>query len=117
MIIGTVFADYAGLVISARQGEYEMGFLKEGQTREHIHIAKVLGVEQVIVVVTKMDDPTVNWSEERFNNIKASLLPWLIKRGLREERISFVPISGLKGQNVLEPIGEQCPWYKGMTLI
>ena len=45
MIIGTVFADYAGLVISAKEGEYETGFRKEGQTREHIHIAKILGVE------------------------------------------------------------------------
>jgi peptide chain release factor subunit 3 len=117
MIIGTVFADYAGLVISAKEGEYEMGFKKEGQTREHIHIAKILGVEQVIVVVTKMDDPTVNWSETRFNNIKANLTPFLIKRGYREDRISFVPISGITGQNVLEPIGDVCPWYKGMTLI
>ena len=97
MIIGTVFADYAGLVISAKEGEYEIGFRKEGQTREHIHIAKILGVEQVIVVVTKMDDPTVNWSETRYNNIKANLTPFLIKRGYREERISFVPISGLYG--------------------
>ncbi len=45
MIMGTVFADYAGLVISAKEGEYENGFQKEGQTREHIHIAKILGVE------------------------------------------------------------------------
>ena len=45
MIMGTVFADYAGLVISAKEGEYEFGFRKEGQTREHIHIAKILGVE------------------------------------------------------------------------
>ena len=44
MIIGTVFADFAGLVISAKDGEYEAGFRKEGQTREHIHIAKILGV-------------------------------------------------------------------------
>ena len=45
MIMGTVFADYAGLVISAKEGEYEIGFRKENQTREHIHIAKILGVE------------------------------------------------------------------------
>jgi len=44
-----------------------------------------------------MDDPTVDWSEARYNNIKANLTPFLIKRGYREERISFVPISGLTG--------------------
>ena len=97
MIIGTVFADYAGLVISAKKGEYEMGFELGGQTREHIHIAKILGVEQVIVVVTKMDDSTVKWSETRFNDIKAELTPFLIKRGYEEARISFVPISGFTG--------------------
>ena len=70
MIIGTEFADFAGLVISAKEGEYESGFRKEGQTREHIHISKILGVQKIIVVVTKMDDPTVNWSEARFDNIK-----------------------------------------------
>jgi translation elongation factor EF-1alpha len=44
-----------------------------------------------------MDDSTVNWSETRFNEIKAELTPFLIKRGYEEARISFVPISGITG--------------------
>lgn len=52
-------------VISARKGEFETGFEKGGQTREHVQLAKTLGVTKLIVVVNKMDDPTVNWSKER----------------------------------------------------
>lgn len=64
-----------------------------------------------------MDDPTVNWCEVRFNVIKENLTTFLIKRGYREDRISFVPISGLTGENVVEPLGDKCPWYKGQTLV
>lgn len=52
-------------VISARKGEFETGFEKGGQTREHAMLAKTAGVKHLIVLVNKMDDPTVNWSLER----------------------------------------------------
>lgn len=53
-------------MISARKGEFETGYEKGGQTREHVLLAKTLGVSKLIVVVNKMDDPTVNWSKERY---------------------------------------------------
>lgn len=53
-------------VISARKGEFETGFEKGGQTREHAMLAKTAGVKHLIVLVNKMDDPTVNWSLERW---------------------------------------------------
>lgn len=53
-------------VISARKGEFETGFEKGGQTREHAMLAKTAGVKHLIVLVNKMDDSTVNWSLERF---------------------------------------------------
>ena len=65
MIIGACQADIAVLVISARSGEFEAGFEKEGQTKQHALIATALGVKNLIVAVTKME--TVNWEEERFN--------------------------------------------------
>jgi peptide chain release factor subunit 3 len=65
MIAGAAQADIAVLVISARKGEFETGFEKGGQTREHALLAKTLGVRILIVVVNKMDDPTVKWSKER----------------------------------------------------
>ena len=53
-------------MISARKGEFETGFEKGGQTREHAMLAKTAGVKHLIVLVNKMDDPTVNWSLERW---------------------------------------------------
>lgn len=52
-------------VISARKGEFETGFEKGGQTREHTMLAKTAGVKHLTVLVNKMDDPTVNWSLDR----------------------------------------------------
>ena len=66
MISGAAQADVAVLVISARKGEFETGFEKGGQTREHAMLVKTAGVSKLIVVVNKMDDPTVNWDKERF---------------------------------------------------
>jgi len=52
-------------VISARKGEFETGYERGGQTREHVLLAKTLGVAKLLVVVNKMDEPTVKWSKER----------------------------------------------------
>lgn len=52
-------------VISARKGEFETGFERGGQTREHAMLVKTAGVKHLVVVINKMDDPTVMWSEER----------------------------------------------------
>lgn len=65
MISGATSADIAILVLSARKGEFETGFERGGQTREHALLAKTAGVKKIIVAVNKMDDVTVNWSEER----------------------------------------------------
>jgi peptide chain release factor subunit 3 len=54
-------------VISARKGEFETGFERGGQTREHAMLVKTAGVKNLIVLINKMDDPTVNWDEERYH--------------------------------------------------
>jgi peptide chain release factor subunit 3 len=56
MVKAACIADYGCLVISARKGEFESGFNNEGQTREHIQIAQSLGIQQLIIVVNKMDE-------------------------------------------------------------
>ena len=53
-------------VISARKGEFETGFERGGQTREHAMLVKTAGVRKLVVVINKMDDPTVQWSEVRW---------------------------------------------------
>lgn len=117
MIGGASQADLAVLVISARKGEFETGFEKGGQTREHAMLAKTAGVKHLIVLVNKMDDPTVNWSLERYEECKEKLLPFLRKVGFNPKKdIHFMPCSGLTGANLKEP-AEMCTWYTGLPFI
>jgi peptide chain release factor subunit 3 len=83
MMVGAALADYAGLVISARKGEFEAGFEKDGQTREHVQLAKSLGVQKLVVVVNKMDEQSVNWSEARWKDICERLAPFLEASGYK----------------------------------
>ena len=116
MIGGAVQADVAVLVISARAGEFEAGFEKGGQTSEHLLIAKTAGVRYVIVVVNKMDDKTVNWSQQRFDQIVQKFTPFIRKEiGFKEEQFCFIPIAALTGFNIKERSTE-CPWFTGKTL-
>ncbi|XP_028331807.1 eukaryotic peptide chain release factor GTP-binding subunit ERF3A [Gouania willdenowi] len=117
MIGGASQADLAVLVISARKGEFETGFEKGGQTREHAMLAKTAGVKHLIVLVNKMDDPTVNWSLERYEECKEKLVPFLKKVGFNPRKdIHFMPCSGLSGANLKDPVPE-CPWYTGLPFI
>uniref|UniRef100_A0A8C6KTJ1 G1 to S phase transition 1, like n=1 Tax=Nothobranchius furzeri TaxID=105023 RepID=A0A8C6KTJ1_NOTFU len=117
MIGGASQADLAVLVISARKGEFETGFEKGGQTREHAMLAKTAGVKHLIVLVNKMDDPTVNWSLERYEECKEKLVPFLKKVGFNPKKdIHFMPCSGLTGANLKEPT-DMCPWYTGLPFI
>ncbi|XP_075890878.1 eukaryotic peptide chain release factor GTP-binding subunit ERF3A [Nelusetta ayraudi] len=117
MIGGASQADLAVLVISARKGEFETGFEKGGQTREHAMLAKTAGVKHLIVLINKMDDPTVNWSLERYEECKEKLVPFLKKVGFNPKKdIHFMPCSGLTGANLKEPVTE-CPWYIGLPFI
>jgi elongation factor 1-alpha len=116
MITGTSQADIAVLVIDAAEGRFEAGISKEGQTREHALLAHTLGVKQMIVAVTKMDDNTVSYSHKRYNEIKEEVSVYLTHLGYKPERIPFVPISGWVGDNIIEP-SKKMAWYKGPTLL
>jgi len=116
MITGTSQADCAILVIASPAGEFEAGISKTGQTREHALLAYTLGVKQMIVLVNKMDEKTVNFSEQRFNEIKDEVSNFIKKIGYNPEKVPFVPISGWNGDNMLEK-SPNIPWWKGPTLI
>jgi peptide chain release factor subunit 3 len=81
MIGGASQADAGILVISARKGEFEAGFDRGGQTQEHAMLAKTLGIQKLIVLVNKMDEPGVKWAKERFDEIEGKLSPFLKKCG------------------------------------
>jgi len=119
MIGGAAQADLAVLVISARKGEFETGFDRGGQTREHAMLAKTAGVKHLVVLVNKMDDPTVNWDEERYNECKGNILPYLKKLGFNPAKdLTFMPCSGITGQGIREQIDkETCSWYDGPAFI
>lgn len=116
MISGATQADVGVLVISARKGEFETGFEKGGQTREHALLAKTLGVQYLVVVINKMDDPTVEWAQDRFDECVSKLKPYLKQVGyVIKNEVKFLPLSGLSGQNVLKEVSkENCPWWHGM---
>jgi peptide chain release factor subunit 3 len=116
MISGAAQADVGILVISARRGEFETGFEKGGQTREHALLARTLGVQHLVVVVNKMDDPTVEWDRARYEECVGKLKPYLKNCGyVIKKDVKFVPISGLNGDNVLNEVqSSKCPWWKEM---
>lgn len=119
MIAGAAQADVGVLVISARKGEFETGFERGGQTREHALLAKTLGVRVLVVVINKMDEPTVKWSKERYDDIVGKLTPFLKASGYNTAKhVIFVPIAGLTGANVKDrSTKEVCPWYDGPSLL
>jgi len=92
-----------------------------GQTREHIILSKSLGVSQLVVAVNKLDCADPPWSQVRFREIKERVLPFLLANDFKEQRVQFVPISGLTGINVKQrPSVEDnglAGWYDGPTLL
>jgi elongation factor 1-alpha len=116
MITGTSQADGAILFVSAKTGEYESGIGPGGQTREHAFLAKTLGVNQLVVAINKMDDATVNWSQERYEDVRNGAADLLKITGYRVENIPFVPTSGWTGDNLAEK-SKNMPWYTGPTLV
>ena len=119
MIAGASQADVGILVISARKGEYETGFEKGGQTREHAILAKTQGVNKLIIVVNKMDDPTVEWSQERFKECTDKLLSFLSKQvGYSKNDITFMPISAQTSVGIKDRVSKDlAPWYDGPSLL
>jgi elongation factor 1-alpha len=116
MITGASQADGAVLFVSAKRGEFEAGIGPGGQTREHGFLAFTLGVRQLVVAVNKMDDASVNWSEERYNEVKNEVSRMLKMVGYNVAKIPFVPTSGWTGDDLVKP-SEKLPWYKGPPLL
>ncbi|KAI0723135.1 eukaryotic polypeptide chain release factor 3 [Earliella scabrosa] len=119
MISGAAQADVAVLVISARKGEFETGFEKGGQTREHIMLVKTAGVQKIIVVINKMDEPTVEWQKSRFDEIKDKLTPFIKAAGFNVKTdVTFLPVSAYTGANLKDRVSKDvCSWWDGPSLL
>ena len=118
MIGGASQADVGILVISARKGEYETGFEKGGQTREHAILAKTQGVNRLIVVINKMDDITVEWSEARFKECSEKLATFLKSVGYGKGDVTFMPISAQTTLGIKDRVPKNiCSWYQGPSLL
>lgn len=119
MVSGASQADVGVLVISARKGEYETGFEKGGQTREHAMLAKTQGVNQLVVAVNKMDDPTVNWSEERYKECITKLTVFLKGLGYNPKTdLTFMPISAQTLVGIKDRVPKDvCPWSDAPALL
>ena len=118
MITGAGCADIALLLVPAESGGFETAIAKgnhksgeiQGQTRQHAKLLGLLGIEQLIVGVNKMD--SVDWSETRFNEIKSEMLKMIQVAGFKPKKVAFIPYSGFKGENLVKPT-DKMSWYKG----
>merc|ERR1711871_609489 len=116
MITGTSQADVAILMIASPSGEFESGWSKEGQTREHALLAFTMGVKQMICCTNKVDSTEPKYSEARYNEIKSEVSLYLKQVGFKVDQVPFIPISGWVGDNMLEA-SDNMKWYKGPCLL
>ncbi|MHA1490308.1 MAG: translation elongation factor EF-1 subunit alpha [Promethearchaeota archaeon] len=114
MITGASQADAAILVVSGKKGEMETGIAANGQTREHAYLAQTLGVKQIVVAINKAD--IYDYSEDRYNECVEAVSDLLRNIGFPVKKIPFVPVSGIKAENLTEPC-DKLSWYNGPTLI
>ena len=107
MITGASQADAAILVCAVKDGV-------QSQTKEHIFLARTLGITQLIIAMNKMDE--VNYDKARFDVVKADLSALLKMVGYKPEEMLFIPTSAFKGDNLAKP-SENTKWYTGPTLL
>jgi len=105
MVTGASTADLAVILVDARKGVVE-------QTRRHSYITAILELPHVVFAVNKMD--LVDYAEERYDEIARELAELGTKLGLHDPHV--VPVSALKGDNVVDATGAM-PWYEGPTLL
>ncbi len=105
MVTGASTANLAIILVDARHGVLE-------QTIRHSFIAALLGIPHILICINKMD--LVEYKEEVFEDIQKQFVPF--KEQLNIADVRFIPISALKGDNVVDR-SEPMAWYDGPTLL
>ena len=105
MVTGASTADLSIILIDARKGVIE-------QSRRHAFLASLLRIPHLLVAVNKMD--LVDYDEEVYEQIVHDFSSWASKLDVTD--ISFVPVSALHGENVVER-SQKMPWYQGASLL
>ena len=108
MITGASQADAAVLVVAATDTEVMP------QTKEHVFLAKTLGVGQLIVAINKID--AVKYDQKKFEEVKARLTTLIKSVGYKPEAVPFIPLASLLGENVVKK-PEHMAWFTGKTLL
>lgn len=109
MISGASYANTALLLVSAKRDE---GI--RDQTKRHLFIAKMMGIDRLVVAVNKMD--AVRYSEERFDEIANGISGFIGKMEFNLKNVNFVPVSAYRGDNLVEK-STHMRWYGGDTLL
>tara|TARA_Y100000310_G_scaffold177766_1_gene177767 strand:+ start:442 stop:1728 length:1287 start_codon:yes stop_codon:yes gene_type:complete len=109
MITGASQADAGVLVVSGNPSDGV-----QAQTKEHVFLARTLGVTQLIVYVNKMD--MAKYEEKRFEEVKKQVSDLLKTVGYNPDEVTFIAGASLPGDNVAEK-SKNMDWYKGKTLL
>jgi elongation factor 1-alpha len=103
-------------VIPASLGEFEASLSKNSFFREALAAVVVYGIKNIVMVVNKMDDSTVNYSEDRYNEILKESSRLFKRCGLNPDKLLLIPISAWKGINITQR-SDVMKWYNGPVLI
>ena len=109
MITGTSQADCAILTVSAIEGI-------QAQTKEHVFLARTLGIKQLIVAINKTDAIKPPFDENQIKKVTDEVTKLLKSVGYKEGQYRIIPISAWTGDNVSKP-SDKMPWYKGDSLL
>lgn len=107
MVTGASTSQASIILVDARKGVIE-------QTYRHFFINNLLRVKDVIVAINKMD--LVDFSQSTYEAIKSDFEKLIAKSDYKEQNITFIPVSALQGDNVVDA-SKNTPWYKGQTLL
>ncbi len=108
MITGTSQADAAVLVVAGPEGIM-------AQTKEHMFLARTLGVKQLIVAINKMDDTKPPYDKAKYESVKDEMAKLAKSVGYKDEQLQFVPVSAFVGDNIKEK--GKLDWWTGDSIL